>query len=77
VHGHPPISKILIQIAPVKRNYRDKEWSKDRRKGHPETAPPWDPSHLQTPKLDVIVDAKKYLLIGAWYSCPLRGCARA
>ena len=24
--------------------------------------------HLQTPNLDTIADAKKYLLTGAWYS---------
>jgi hypothetical protein len=45
-------------------------WSRDRRKGHPETALPRDPSHLQTPNPDTIADAKKHLLTGAWYSCP-------
>jgi hypothetical protein len=46
------------------------------RKGHPETAPPRNPSHLQTPNPDTIADAKKCLLTGAGYSCPLRGSAR-
>ena len=32
------------------------------RKGHPETAPPGDPSHTQTPNTDIIVDAKKCLV---------------
>jgi hypothetical protein len=32
---------------------------------HPETAPPGDPSHMQLPKADTIVDAKKCLLTGA------------
>ena len=57
--------------------YRDKVWSRDWRKGHPETAPPGDPSHIQTPNPDTIVDAKKCLLTGAWYSCLLRGSASA
>jgi len=35
-----------------------------------------DPSHLLTPKPDIIADTKKCLLTGAWYSCPLRGSAR-
>jgi hypothetical protein len=48
-------------------------WSKS----HPETAPPRDLSHLQTPNPDTMADAKKHLLTGAWYSCPLRVCARA
>ena len=51
-----------------------KEWSRDRKKGHPETAPPRDPSHLQTPTPDTIADDKKHLLTGAWYSYPLRLC---
>ena len=33
--------------------------------------------HLQTPNPDTIEDAKKCLLIEAWYSCPLRGSVRA
>ena len=34
------------------------------RKGHPETAPPRNPSHLQTPNPHTIADAKKRLLTG-------------
>jgi hypothetical protein len=30
-----------------------------------QTAPPGDPSHIQTPIRDTIADAKKYLLTGA------------
>jgi hypothetical protein len=45
------------------------------RKGYPETAPPLDPSHLQTPNPNTIADAKKCLLTEAWYNCPLRGSA--
>ena len=52
---------------------KDKDWSRDWRKGHPETAPPMDPSHLQTPNPGTIADAKKCLLIGAWYGRSLRG----
>jgi hypothetical protein len=38
---------------------------------------PGDPSHLQTPNVDSIVDGKKCLLTGARYGCFLRGSARA
>ena len=55
----------------------DKVWSRDWRKGHPETVPPRDPFHLHTPNLDTMSDAKKCLLTGACYSCSLRGSARA
>ena len=48
-------------------------WSRDWRNDHPETAPPRDPSHIQSPNPDTIVDAKTCLLTGAWYSCLLRG----
>jgi hypothetical protein len=34
-------------------------------KGHPETALPEDPSHIQSPNADTIVDAKKCILAGA------------
>jgi hypothetical protein len=33
-----------------------------------ETAPPRNPSHLNTPNPDTIADAMKSLLAGAWYS---------
>jgi hypothetical protein len=42
-----------------------------------ESAPPRDPSYLQTTNSDTIADVKKGLLTGAGYSCPLRGCVRA
>jgi hypothetical protein len=45
--------------------YRDKVWNSDRRKGHPETSPPGDPSYIQSPNPDTIVDAKQYMLTGA------------
>jgi hypothetical protein len=56
---------------------RDKVWSRDWRKGHPETAPPRDPSHIQLPNPDTIVESNKCLMTGAWYSCLLRGSASA
>ena len=34
------------------------KWNIDWRKGHPETAPPRDPSHLQTPNSTTITDIK-------------------
>ena len=57
------------------RKYRDKVWSKDWRKVHSDIAPPEDPSYIQLPNPDTIVDAKKCLLMVAWYICLLRGFA--
>ena len=34
------------------------------RNDHPETAPPWDPSHIQPPNPDIIAYARKILLTG-------------
>jgi hypothetical protein len=42
-----------------------------------DTATHRDPSHLQTPNPDRVADTKKFLLTGAWYSCPPRGSERA
>jgi hypothetical protein len=55
----------------------EKVWSRDWRKGPPETPPPGDPSYIQTPNPDTIADAKKCLLIEAWYSYLLRSSVRA
>ena len=52
-------------------------WRRDLRKDHPETATPGDPSHIQPPNPDTIVNANKSLLTGAWYSCLLRGSVSA
>jgi hypothetical protein len=46
------------------------------KKGHPETAPPRDPSYLQTPNPNFTADAKKCLLTAAWHGRSLRGSAR-
>jgi hypothetical protein len=37
-------------------------WSRDWRKGHPEIASPRDPSHIQLPSPDTIVDVKSIFL---------------
>jgi hypothetical protein len=42
-----------------------------RRKDHPETATPRDPSHKQPPNPDTIAYASKILLTGPWYNCLL------
>ena len=47
------------------RSYRDKVQSIDGRNDHTETAPPGDPSHIQPPNPDTIVDANENLPIGA------------
>jgi hypothetical protein len=39
--------------------------SRDRRKSHPETAPPGDPNHIQSPNPDTTVDANNCFLTGA------------
>jgi hypothetical protein len=59
------------------RSYRDKVWKGGWRNDHPETAPPGDPSCKQPWNPDTTADANKSLLIGAWYSCLLRGSASA
>jgi hypothetical protein len=56
------------------RKYADKVWRRDWWKGHPETAPPGDPSHMQLSNLDTIVEARKCLLKGAWYGFLLKLC---
>jgi hypothetical protein len=48
------------------RSYRDRVWRRDWRNDHLETAPPGDPSHIQSQISDTIVDANKILLTGAW-----------
>jgi hypothetical protein len=48
-----------------KRTYGNKVWSRDLRKDHPEMASPGDPSHIQLPNLDVIVNSGKCLLMEA------------
>ena len=40
-------------------------WSRNGRKGHPVTVPPGDPSHIQSPNPDTVVDAEKCMLTGA------------
>jgi hypothetical protein len=52
-------------------------WRRVWRKGHPKTAPPGDPFHIQSPNADNSVDAKKFMLVKARYSCLLRDFARA
>jgi hypothetical protein len=39
--------------------------AENERKGHSETSPTGDPSHIKPPNLDVIVNARKCLLTGA------------
>jgi hypothetical protein len=47
-----------------RRKFGDKVWNRDRRTGHLEIAPPEDPSHIQSPNPESIVDARKCLLTG-------------
>jgi len=61
----------------LRSKYQNKEWNRDWRKGHPVTASPGNPSHMQSPYPVTIADVKKSLLTGARYGCLLRVCARA
>jgi hypothetical protein len=54
--------------------YGDKVWSRDLRKGHSETAPQGDPSHIQSRNQEAIVDAGKFLLTRAWQGSLERLC---
>ena len=49
---------------PMEGSYRDKVWSLDGKKDHPETTPPWDPSHKHPANPDTIAYASKILLTG-------------
>jgi hypothetical protein len=69
--------KLSTVLCILNNLCRDKVWSRDWRKGHPDTAPPGDQSHIQSPNADSIVDGQKCMLIGALYCCLLRGSARA
>jgi len=60
-----------------RKKYRNKEWSRVWRKGHPGSAPPGDTSHMQPPNPVTIADAKKCLLTEARYGCLRRGSDRA
>ena len=62
--------KLLVS----KGNAGTKKWSRDWKKGHPEIAPPCHPFHPQTPNLDTIANAKKWLQIGSWNRYPVIGC---
>ena len=55
---------------------RDKVWSRDWRKDHPESAQLGDPSHKVSWNPHTIADVNKCLLTGAWYNCLLRGSDR-
>ena len=49
----------------------------DWRKGHLKTAPPGDPSRIQSPNTDTTVGANKCMLTGGWYSSLLWDSTRA
>jgi hypothetical protein len=74
---------ILLSIlegrnkTPMEGVTETKLWSRNWRNDHPATDSPEDPSHLQSPNPDTIVDANKCLLTGAWHSCLLRGSTSA
>ena len=70
-------SVLLRGGTKYRSKYGDKVWSRDWRKGHPETAPPVYPSHVQSTNPDVSVDADKCLLTGAWYGHLIRDPARS
>ena len=63
--GHPPISKILTQNCSCLTEIQGQSVEQRLKERPSETASPGDPSHMQTRNLDIIMDAKKYLLTGA------------
>jgi len=71
------ISKSLGLVSVYGMNPQVRKCSKDWRKGHPETATHKNPPHIQSPNPVIIGNAKRWTLTGVWYSCPLRGSARA
>jgi hypothetical protein len=59
-------SFLEVEQNTHRSKYGDKVLSRDEgKKGHPETVPPGDSSHLQLPNPDTIVDAKKCMLKGS------------
>ena len=76
--GHTCISQILTYNCSHLKEIQEQRVEETlNKKGHPENAPHWGPSHMQPPHTDTITDAKKCLLRAAWYSCLLRDYARA
>jgi hypothetical protein len=67
---------VLTDFQPVKQTWQEC-MAFPSVHGNPETAPPGDISHIQSSNLDTIVDDKKILLIGSWYSYLLRDSASA
>jgi hypothetical protein len=68
----PHISKNFKTEMFLCKGSTGKKWNRDWGKGHLETTPPRDPGYLQTPNSYTFADAKKSLMIGAWYDCSLR-----
>jgi len=56
--GQPIHLKFLTQNCPCLKEMLEQKWSRGRRKGHPETTPPCDPFHPQTPNPNTIPDAR-------------------
>jgi hypothetical protein len=52
-------------------------WRRDWKNEHLETASPGDPSNIQPPNPDTLVETNKSLQTGTWYSHLLRGSASA
>jgi len=68
---------LLKKLKMNRRKYGDKVWSRDWRKGHPETAPPAVHPICRHQTQSLLLMAKKFMLTGSWYNCLLRGSARA
>jgi hypothetical protein len=65
---HSVDTSVLLRRGikiPNGRRYRYKVWSRNERKSYPGTVAPRDPSHIQLPNPDSIVDANKLLVTGA------------
>jgi hypothetical protein len=72
-HQNMGASILLRKLGKIHTEANMEIKCRDWRKGHPETI--GDSSHIQSPKPNTIMDAKKCLLKGTWFSCLPRGPA--
>ena len=61
-----------IQNCSCLQEMQGQKWIRASIKGHQETAPTWDLSHVPASNSDTIADATLCLQTGAWYDCSPR-----
>ena len=60
-----PSPKVLTQNCSCLKEIQEQRVEQKQKKRPCRDCPPGDPSHMQTPNLATIADAKKYLLTGS------------